>query len=345
MGRYPPPNLGYAPADNSFGAFACPSGPPVIPFPLAGLSGSYTNYSGCTAQPQHCFVAEGNWSFSSTAVVKYGTGAWTSGINTMGFVLQMCPSAYSYDAGTGTWSLQFRSPYSDQAQSCAYVQFIDRANPSAGMVLNLDMGWESLFNCSNGFGEEFLLAGFALRGASQPVCPLRGVVPVAFLQTPVPVFPSNFIDPSESVYAALTPDGYTADYGLGIATQTACALNFTIVEHNATANLTRWEMYMGSPTDGVSGCLTFIRLGRHLAFAERWLGIHDMDPSCGPAPLCCWNWTVVWDAVDDGMQTKILFDYFPDGWSPVASSASPRVTAFSLAAAFVAVALLSVFVF
>ena len=307
--------------DNSFGAFACTNAVPIIPFPLAGLGGSYSNYTGCAAEPQRCFVAEGNWSFASTSVVKYGTGGWTSGIRAMGFVMQLCPIGYVYTPATGLWALQFGSPDTPDARACAFVQFIDLTDPAVGMKLHLDIGWQSLFNCSDTpFGEEFLLAGFELGTAVMPTCPLRGVIPPAFIQTPIAIFPPVGIDGDESIFAALTADGYTADYGFGVATQTSCALNFTVISHNASSNLTLFEAYMGDPTDGVSGCLTFIRLGRHLAYAERWVGVPDMDASCGhwadPGRLCCWNWTVVWDEPNDGMQTKILFDYFPEGWQP-----------------------------
>ena len=325
------------------------SGKSIIP-PAAPGSGFYDG-GGCnhTGSQAGCRWAVGNWSITSSAVVHYGAVPFTAGsydeVHT-GFFMSMCADVFTGNESLAT--IELYSPFEAETEMCANFALYPSkvgANISIGFTI------ESLLNCSaKDKWSTIPLPDYRWDSPQITGCPNASVVPPNFVQPQQTVFPPNDpLDPTMPIVAGLVPSGYQAAYLYGIIKETACALNFTLLEHNATANLTRWQILHGDgPSGYVTGCTTWLRLGRHVAYAMRFKGNPDMDASCGSIwdpdnrYLCCWNWTESFDGTNDGDQVKVLFDYFPDGWQPYNVTSGALSNALSLSAVLaVAVVVLS----
>lgn len=286
-----------------------------------------------------CPFALGNWSLVQSAILHYGIPYFSASstnatFSTRGGAFSLfCLSSFERSGELMVFTIA--PPTESEVRICGTLTLdYDGQRRSNGTAFfTLGVSAQGILPC--GPADEytsFPLAGFDIAAPPVAGCPARsaGVVPAAYVQPPVAVFPANALALSMPLRGSLVPSGYYATYLDATVQQVLCALSLTLVEHNAGDELTRWEMLFG---DGALaqpvGCISFLRLGRSVAYAERFAGNSDMDVSCGGpaavggAGLCCWNWTFAFNGAADGSSIKALLNYFPPGWVPPGAAPSP----------------------
>ena len=303
----------------------------VVP-PAYQISGYYEGV-GCPApyQDQACQFAVGNWTLASSSIFHFGPPVFSP----MGTNLSLLPRTLSlmtlcvdsFSALPPTpevpihYNLMFESPDEQELLACAI--FMVRASGLTTVWYGLSSRGEG--NCTPADSDYSVnlpnLTWTPSLSDAVMSCPRTQVIPKAFVQPQVALFPPSPLDLYMPNTAGLSSASYDSTYLLRVVNQSVCALSFQLVEDNREDELTRWEVLFGPDASAPVGCMSFLRLGRHVAYAERFLDNSVMDESCGgpatAANLCCWNWTYGFNpGWSDGASVKVLFDYFPQGWTP-----------------------------
>lgn len=309
--------------------FGC-TGPSVVPLAAQGTG----SYSGFDCFPPYgasnCQWAIGSWSIFGNRLVHLGVAFFAAGtVNastsvTGNSLSGFCINSYTGDAATQSMELTMSSPLEDELDMCVTMTM----NFNTGCAL-VTVGFSAggLLPCTTRDNwTDVSLCDFAFSAPVDLTCPnAPNIVPSEFIQPLVGVVPYDELEPSMPRTAGLSSNGYYSTYMADILQEVMCALSFNIIEDDRAAQVTRWEILYGNSSAVVAGpvgCMTFVRLGRTVVFAERFVGNHDMDESCGgPATmshdsLCCWNWTYSLNPSADGSSIKVLPNYFPPGWAP-----------------------------
>lgn len=328
--------------------------PNIIVPPALRFSGYYGGDETCTrdsnsSNDSACQFAFGNWSLAQSSIWHYGVPYISgSGATTQaslgergGSLTVICIDSITYNETANMYAIVSASPAVDiDVQMCMTLTLISDSSAS----ITAGFSSEGLIACTpavNNFASFTIVnATYEDSAASVPLleplqCPLASstsVVPSAFVQPPVTAYPANQLDIGMPRSVSLVPSGYRATFIGDLLQETFCAIRFNLVEDNRADDLTRWELVIGDSTQTHAvGCMTFIRLGRTVVYAERFIGNSGMDVSCGgpavmdTANLCCWNFTYSEDTAHslvDGTTVKVLFNYFPAGWTPGSSTNS-----------------------
>jgi hypothetical protein len=336
----------------------------IIPASLR-FTGFYGGDESCTrdiksSNDTACQFVFGNWSFAQSSVWHYGVPYISgSGASTQtsldergGSLTVICIDSITYNESAEMYSIVSASPAVDiDVQMCMTLTLI--SNSSASITAGFSS--EGVIACTSAVNN---IASFTIVNGTyddtstsalpllEPLqCPSVSVVPSAFVQPPVTAYPANELDFGMPRKVSLVPAGYRATFIGDLLQETFCAIRFNLVEDNRADDLTRWELVIGDSTQTHAvGCMSFIRLGRTVVYAERFIGNSGMDASCGgpavmdTANLCCWNFTYSEDTAHslvDGTTVKVLFNYFPAGWTP-GGSTTPSAAAGASAATIAA---------